>query len=118
MSNALKFTKKGGIISLSAEELIIDGSKNLKLVVSDNGIGISENDKNKIFERFYKVQNSQSINQEGTGIGLSIVKELVEMHHGKIQVDSILGSGTTFTIILPSDKESFSDNELVVFEKT
>jgi DNA-binding response OmpR family regulator/signal transduction histidine kinase len=117
LSNALKFTNKGGAISLSAEELMNEGCRNLKFVVSDKGIGISEKNKNKIFERFYKVQNSKTMNREGTGIGLSIVKELVEMHHGKIQVESTLGSGTTFTIILPSGKESFSDNELVVFEK-
>ncbi len=116
LSNALKFTKKGGIISLSAEELIIDERRNLKLVVKDNGIGISEIDKNKIFDRFFKTQNSQAINQEGTGIGLSIVKELAEMHHGKIQVESAIGLGSTFTIILPSGKESFTHDELVVFE--
>ena len=116
LSNALKFTKKGGIISLNAEELIIEERRCLKLEVSDNGIGISKKDKNKIFDRFFKTQNSQSINQEGTGIGLSIVKELVEMHHGKIQVESDLGLGSNFTIILPSGKESFTHDELVVFE--
>lgn len=117
LSNALKFTKKGGVISLSAEELIVDGRKNLKFIVSDNGVGIAEKDKNKIFDRFYKAKNSKSINQEGTGIGLSIVKELVEMHRGKIQVGSSLGLGTTFTIILPAAKECFSEDELAVIEK-
>lgn len=117
LSNALKFTNKGGTISLNVEELTIDGKRNLKLVVSDNGIGISENDKHKIFERFFKAQNSTSINQEGTGIGLAIVKELVEMHHGDINVDSALNSGTTFTIRLPFGKECYSDNELVEFKK-
>ena len=117
LSNALKFTNKGGTISISLEELIIDGSKYVKLVVSDDGIGISEKDISKIFERFYKAQDSKLANREGTGIGLSIVKELVEMHHGRIQVESAIGSGTTFTIILPADKESFSNNELAVFEE-
>ncbi len=117
LSNALKFTKKGGNISLSAEEHIIGEVKSLKFVVSDNGIGISDSDKYKIFERFFKTQNSQLINQEGTGIGLSIVKELVEMHHGEINVESKIEVGTTFTIIIPSGKESFSQDELVVFEK-
>jgi signal transduction histidine kinase/DNA-binding response OmpR family regulator/ligand-binding sensor domain-containing protein len=117
LSNALKFTKKGGNISLSAEEHIIGEVKSLKFVVSDNGIGISDSDKNKIFERFFKTQNSQLINQEGTGIGLSIVKELVEMHHAEINVESKLGVGTTFTIIIPSGKESYSQDELVVFER-
>ena len=113
LSNAVKFTKKKGVISLNAEEVIIDERRNIKFVVSDNGIGIPENDIYKIFDRFYKIQNSQLMNQEGTGIGLSIVKELAEMHHGKVQVESALGSGTTFIVILPSGKECYSYNELV-----
>jgi signal transduction histidine kinase/DNA-binding response OmpR family regulator/ligand-binding sensor domain-containing protein len=117
LSNALKFTKRGGTISISSEELVIDGGKHFKLVVSDTGIGISKHDKYKIFDRFYKAKNSQPMNQEGTGIGLSIVKELVEMHHGKIEVESAIESGTTFTVILPAAKECFSDDELAVFEK-
>ncbi len=116
LSNALKFTKKGGCITFIADEPVMDDKKYLKLVVSDNGIGISENDKNKIFDRFYKAHNSQFVNQEGTGIGLSIVKELVEMHYGNIQVESALGTGTTFTVVIPSGKESYSDNELLVSE--
>jgi signal transduction histidine kinase/DNA-binding response OmpR family regulator/ligand-binding sensor domain-containing protein len=117
MSNAVKFTNKGGTISLCVEEMKVDGTKHLKLIVSDTGVGISEVDRNKIFDRFFKVQHPEAINQEGTGIGLSIVKELVEIHHGKIQVTSELGTGTTFSIVLPSDKECFSDNEIVRFEK-
>jgi signal transduction histidine kinase/DNA-binding response OmpR family regulator/ligand-binding sensor domain-containing protein len=112
LSNAMKFTNKGGVISLLAEEYNVDGFKNLKFVVSDTGIGISPEDKLKIFDRFFKVQNSVIINKQGTGIGLSIVKDLVEMHHGKIQVESTLGMGTTFTIILPSGKESYADAEM------
>jgi DNA-binding response OmpR family regulator/two-component sensor histidine kinase len=116
LSNALKFTKPGGVISIHAEEEIIGGKKNLKLIVSDTGIGISQNEKNKIFDRFYKAKNSQSLNKEGTGIGLSIVRELVEMHHGKIEVETNLGSGASFTVIIPSGKESYSHDELVVFD--
>jgi signal transduction histidine kinase/DNA-binding response OmpR family regulator/ligand-binding sensor domain-containing protein len=117
MSNALKYTNKRGSITLSAEELNVDEKKYLKLVISDNGIGISAADKDRIFERFFKVQHPEVVNREGTGIGLSIVKELVEIHHGKIQVESALDAGTTFTVILPSCKEGYSDNELVVIEK-
>lgn len=112
LSNALKFTHSKGTISLSAEEFVNDGSKYLKLMVNDNGIGISENDKNRIFERFYKAKNSQAINKEGTGIGLSIVSELVEMHHGSVEVLSELGSGTTFTVLIPLEKEFYSNIEL------
>ncbi|MBN1924643.1 MAG: hypothetical protein JW798_02300, partial [Prolixibacteraceae bacterium] len=65
LSNSLKFTKKGGTISVCAEELLIEGNKNVKLEVSDNGIGISENDKGKIFDRFFKVQGSGALNKGG-----------------------------------------------------
>ncbi len=118
LSNALKFTDKGGSISFSAEEITVEGHKKIKFSVSDNGIGIPDNELNRIFDRFYKIQNPLSLNNEGSGIGLSIVKELVEMHRGEIKVDSAIGKGTKFTIILPSGKENFSDNELVVFEKS
>ena len=110
LSNALKFTNKGGEITLTAEETAINGHRHLKLMVSDNGIGISEIDRSKIFNSFYKVNDS---NSEGTGIGLSIVNELVEIHHGKIEVESVLDSGTTFTIILPADKELYDESEIV-----
>jgi signal transduction histidine kinase/DNA-binding response OmpR family regulator/ligand-binding sensor domain-containing protein len=117
LSNALKFTNSGGAISLSAEERVTGGDRMLELIVADKGIGISEEDKGKIFDRFFKVQGPDTMNAQGTGIGLSIVQELAEMHHGKIQVESALGSGTTFTIILPADKESYSDNELTGVDK-
>lgn len=118
LSNALKFTPGGGFISLSAEEFIDSSKRHLKLVVSDNGIGIAEKDKKRIFQKFYKAKNSQDVNKEGTGIGLSIVQEIVEMHHGKVLVESELGLGTTFTVIIPSDKESYSDNEFVINENS
>ena len=110
LSNSLKFTNKGGAITLNADDLSIDGHRYLKLVVSDTGIGISEFDKSKIFNSFFKVHDS---NSEGTGIGLSIVKELVEIHHGKIEVESVLDSGTTFTVLLPADKELYNESEIV-----
>jgi signal transduction histidine kinase/DNA-binding response OmpR family regulator/ligand-binding sensor domain-containing protein len=118
LSNAVKFTTNGGAISLRAEEKVTGGQRNIELVVTDNGIGISETDKSKIFDRFFKVQDPDSINTQGTGIGLSIVKELAEMHHGKIWVESASGSGTTFTITFPADKESYSDNELAGVDTT
>lgn len=117
LSNALKFTPKGGSISLMVQEKANDGIKKLKIEVRDSGIGIPQEEINKIFNQFYKIQDSQAINKEGTGIGLSIVKELVEIHHGEINVSSVIGQGTTFTIILPCSKESFSTNELVVFKE-
>ncbi len=118
LSNALKFTDIGGTVTFCAEEIIVDGIRKIKFLVSDNGVGIPENELSKIFDRFYKIQNPLSSNNEGSGIGLSIVKELVDMHRGEIKVESAIGKGTAFTVILPSNKESYSENELVVFEKT
>ncbi len=118
LSNALKFTNKGGSISIIAKELEQDSIKSLKLEVRDTGLGIPETEKDKIFERFYKVENSNPTSQEGTGIGLSIVKELTEIHHGKIRMESTLGSGTTFTIIFPCSKEFYSKDELFENEQT
>ncbi len=118
LSNALKFTNKGGSILLNVNELTIDGHRKLRLEVNDNGIGIPENEKNKIFDHFYKANNSAIKNQEGTGIGLSVVKELVEIHHGNIKLESTVGIGTTFTVIVPCDRDCFSDNEIVEHENT
>jgi signal transduction histidine kinase/DNA-binding response OmpR family regulator len=109
LSNALKFTNKGGTIALNAKETIAKGQRYLKITVSDNGIGISEKDTSKIFNSFFKVNDSSS---EGTGIGLSIVKELIALHHGKIEVESALSFGTTFTILLPADKALYDENEI------
>ncbi|MDA3929231.1 MAG: ATP-binding protein [Prolixibacteraceae bacterium] len=117
LSNALKFTNKGGQISIELEIVKVDGNRNINLKVSDNGIGINESEKNKIFDRFYKVPDLKKVNQEGTGIGLSIVKELVEIHHGTIQVESVLGSGTTFIVTIPIDKEAYTENEIAVYDQ-
>jgi signal transduction histidine kinase/DNA-binding response OmpR family regulator/ligand-binding sensor domain-containing protein len=109
LSNALKFTNKGGQITLAAEEVYANGNRFLKLVVEDNGIGIADADRDKIFNSFYKVKDSGS---EGTGIGLSIVKELVEIHHGTIEVETALGAGAKFTVLLPSEKAMYSEGEI------
>ncbi len=118
LSNAVKFTNNGGAICLSAAERVTNGNRKIELVIGDNGIGISEEDKNKIFDRFFKVQNHNTKNQQGTGIGLSIVKELVEMHHGQIWVESALGTGTTFIIAIPADKADYAENELAGVDTT
>ncbi len=113
LSNALKFTKEGGTITVDAIDRIFNGRRNLELNVSDTGIGIAEGDLTKIFDRFFKAHDATNGNREGTGIGLSIVKELVEMHHGTILVNSKPGEGTSFSIQIPIDKEAFTENELI-----
>ncbi len=84
--------------------------------VSDTGIGIPADQLDKVFDRFYQVDASQTREQEGSGIGLALVKELVELHHGTIQVASEVGKGTTFTVRLPLGHSHFKDDEIVTAE--
>jgi len=97
LHNALKYTATGGNISITARQQ----GKNAELIVEDDGIGISKEDTQLIFERFYRVEKSRNRSAGGAGIGLSVVKELVEAHQGRIMVDSAIGKGTKFTVILP-----------------
>ena len=96
LSNAFKFTKKQGEVSV----MIIEQSAYIEIQVSDNGIGIPATRLSNIFNRFYQVDTSTTREQEGTGIGLALVKELVELHRGTISVDSVENKYTTFTIAL------------------
>ncbi|MDD5529219.1 MAG: ATP-binding protein [bacterium] len=96
IDNAIKYTDKGEIkISLKA----ID--KMIKIEIEDTGIGIPGKDLSRIFERFYVVDKSRSRKSGGTGLGLSIVKHIILAHNGQIDVESKVGSGTKFSIVLP-----------------
>jgi signal transduction histidine kinase/DNA-binding response OmpR family regulator len=99
LSNAFKFTPDGGRISLTVVPVEIDHF--MSISIADSGPGISEPDLKKIFDRFYQVDSSSSREFEGSGIGLSLVKELVHLMDGTIEVQSILGQGATFTVRLP-----------------
>ena len=109
ISNALKFTPDGGCVNVSI--CLIPGA--VRIAVSDNGIGISKEHLSKIFDRFYQIDNSLSKEYEGTGIGLSLTKELVEIHKGRVIIESKEGKGSTFTILLPLGKEHLMDEEIV-----
>ncbi|MEQ8198333.1 MAG: ATP-binding protein [Clostridiaceae bacterium] len=98
ISNSIKFTNPGGLIFVN----LIDKGDTVELSVKDTGIGIDEKHLNKIFERFHQVDKSLSRNTEGSGIGLSIVKSIVELHDGKISVESSPGEGSVFRIELPA----------------
>ncbi len=101
MSNAIKFTPKGGAIQLSMGQIQKDEKEIIQITINDTGSGISPDRLTQVFDRFYQVDASTTRTQEGTGIGLSLVKELVELQGGNISVDSILGKGTSFHIELP-----------------
>jgi signal transduction histidine kinase len=98
VSNAVKYTGAGGTVEVSATRR---GSE-VVLQVADNGLGISEQDQIGLFRPFYRTTNPAALNQPGTGLGLSIVATIVERHHGRVEVRSRLGEGTTFTVTLPT----------------
>ena len=97
LSNAFKFTKEGGEIILYLKQ---DG-KQCSISVKDTGIGIPTDQLDRIFDRFYQVDSSKTREYEGSGLGMALAKELVELHHGTISVESLEGKGTTFTVRLP-----------------
>ena len=105
IANAVKFTPNEGMISIAATKKSIT---DLEITVSDNGIGISKDQLPNIFNRFYQVDDSATRNFSGSGVGLSLVKELTELHGGKITVESEEGKGSTFTILLPILTQSSS----------
>jgi signal transduction histidine kinase len=99
VDNAVKYTQDGGKVTVdfrSAEK------GKVTLAVQDNGIGIAKEDQEKIFDRFYRVDKARSREMGGNGLGLAIAQEIVELHHGKIAIESELGKGTTFLVTLKS----------------
>ncbi|MFC6177538.1 sensor histidine kinase [Companilactobacillus huachuanensis] len=97
LDNATKYTPKNGTIKIYDQ---VEGTK-YQLVISDTGIGISDNDKEKIFGRFYRVDKSRNTNSGGHGLGLAIAKQIVDIHHGHIFVRDNLPQGSEFVIELP-----------------
>jgi GAF domain-containing protein len=103
LSNAVKFTPEGGRIGISARQT--DGA--VEISVSDTGIGIAPEDQGKIFEEFRQVGGDYAHKKEGTGLGLTLAKKFVELHGGKIWVESEVGKGSTFTFALPINPHPF-----------
>lgn len=101
LTNAVKYTSKGGITLGVSGVLADDGSFSLKLTVADTGDGIREEDIGKLYESFARLDEKKNQNIEGSGLGLPIVKQLVDKMQGEIKVQSVYGKGSLFTVILP-----------------
>lgn len=99
VSNGIKFTPNGGSVTMSTA---VDDAGRPLLRVTDTGIGIHQNELNKVFEPFHQVQSAQTHGGPGTGLGLTVTKSLVASHGGTISIDSTPGAGTTVTVRLPS----------------
>lgn len=116
VANALKFTPEGGSVMVTLryheEKGLIPGQL-AEIKVKDSGPGIPENEKEKIFGRFYQVSSSDSRKYEGSGIGLALARELVQLYRGEIYVDSEVGKGSTFTVVLPVSREHFREEEFI-----
>ena len=112
LSNAFKFTNDGGKIELK----IVAIANEVLLSVKDTGIGLSVNDQEKIFNRFYQVKYTHTKNNKGFGLGLSIVKDIVKLHKGNINVSSELKKGSSFEVTLLKGNEHFNDNTTINFE--
>ncbi len=127
LSNAFKYTPDGGIISIKLEKVAkgslrltekenhipkVKAKDFLRITITDNGKGIAADEISKIFDRFYKGNNKAYSYQEGTGIGLFLVKKIVELHHGTIYAKSEIGKETCFTILLPLGNAHFNKSEI------
>jgi signal transduction histidine kinase len=97
ITNAIRYTPEGGKIVVAAGR---EGDY-VRISVSDSGFGIAPEDVGRIFNRFYRVKNEKTRQIIGTGLGLPIVKSIVEAHRGRIQVDSQVDVGSTFTVFIP-----------------
>lgn len=133
LSNAFKYTPGGGNISVSAtfvNSSDVSGmkvfqkkirSRYIRIDIQDSGIGIPEKYHDKIFDRFFQISDGKEYGREGTGIGLALTKELVELSHGVITLNSREGQGSLFTVFLPVEKEVFSPNdtaEITAYKET
>jgi signal transduction histidine kinase len=102
IGNALKFSPPGSKINIGAEQ---EGDK-VKFWVQDNGKGIPPDKLDKIFLRFYQINDTSAARYSGAGLGLTIVRQIIEAHKGEIRVESVVNEGTTFLFWLPADNYS------------
>jgi signal transduction histidine kinase len=108
INNAIKYSPKGGRVTVRGS---VDDAGRVVISVADQGVGIPKEHLPKVFDRFHRVDNRDTREVGGTGIGLFLVKHLVEAHGGEIWVESELGKGSTFTFALPQCPPQFQEDE-------
>ncbi|WP_406684602.1 response regulator [Seonamhaeicola sp. MEBiC1930] len=108
LSNAFKFTGAFSIV----EFFVFEKEDIIEIQIKDRGVGIAKSQLTKIFNRFYQTKNDGKNSNDGFGLGLSISKEIIELHHGEISVDSVKGEGTIFNIKLKKGREHFTDDQI------
>lgn len=102
VSNAVKFTRPGGSVKVLGDTVSTDSGAQIRVTVEDSGIGIPEADIPKLFRRFFRASNATSAAIPGTGLGLAIVQDIVLQHGGELDIDSVMGRGTTVTVQIPA----------------
>lgn len=112
LANAIKFTPDSGKVWLKIQNTKSDQTEFINFEVGDTGKGMNENEKQKIFDRFYQIRKSDNIRFDGSGIGLSIVNDLVQLHHGKIDIESQPDEGSRFNVYIPAEKKAYSSDEI------
>lgn len=106
LDNGIRFNRPGGEVRVDA---VMQGDSSVQVTVADTGIGIPSDQLGRIFERFYRVDKARSRETGGTGLGLSIVRHVAEQMHGRVMVESTLGKGTKFTLLLPAARYHTAD---------
>lgn len=120
LSNAVKYTNEGKITLKIGSEVKNDAQIMLSIAVEDTGIGIKEEDQDKLFESFTRIEEKRNRNIEGTGLGLNLTQALVDMMGGEISVDSVYNEGSTFTVLIPQtikDRQAIGNFNLKYKEK-
>ncbi len=111
LSNAFKFTGKTGTIGVSVQKN--KEGNNVKIIVRDSGVGMTQAQSQHVFERFYQIETESPKKQKGTGLGLALASEIVKLHHGSIAVESEIGKGTSFIVMLPTGNSHFKPEQII-----
>ncbi len=105
LTNAMNYTPEGGAVWLRTGWAKVDGTRWATVSVEDTGVGISQEERSRLFQRFERGQASVTLQVPGTGLGLAISKEIIDLHHGRITFESVVGEGSVFVVWLPLDDD-------------